>query len=130
MPTTLANAGPSSLPVRTESRAKANLRKPEMAASIAERYRVRVGLAIRRARNIRGWSLKEFAAQMPLMDGGDRDERQIARWESGDERPHFDALLAIEDDTFGDALVMAFAELRTSVEVETIIRVQIKRRAA
>ena len=130
MASTLPNALSSSLPVRTEIRAKANLRKTEIAPSMLDRYRVRVGAAVRRARNIRGWSLKEFAAQMPLPDGGDRDERQIARWESGEERPHFDALLAIVDETFGDALVMAFAELRTSVEVETVIRVQIKRRTA
>lgn len=74
-----------------------------------------VGKAIQRAMSLRGWSLKEFAAAV------DRDERQVARWLNGEERPQFDAMFARED--FRQPLVLALAELAGPVfEIETTVR--------
>ena len=65
--------------------AKADLRKAEM-----DDHRRRIGAAVARAIALRGWTLKECAAAVG------RDERQIARWCSGDERPQLDAIRAVE----------------------------------
>lgn len=89
--------------------AKANLRKADM-----RDYRVEVGAAITRARGIVGWSLKELAGKL------DKDPRQIARWEEGHERPHMDALLALDD--FRWPLTQCIAALDERNEVVTTIR--------
>jgi len=81
-------------------------------------WREKVGRAIERAVQGRGWSLKEFAAKV------ERDERQIARWFSGDERPQFDVLFALPE--FQQPLVVALASLAGGVEIETVVRVAIK----
>jgi ribosome-binding protein aMBF1 (putative translation factor) len=47
--------------------------------------RVRVGLMVRRCRALSGLLLKEFADELK------RDERQVARWESGEDRAQVDA---------------------------------------
>jgi ribosome-binding protein aMBF1 (putative translation factor) len=100
------------LPVKADKVAKADLRKAE-----TQDFRVSLGAAIRRARLRSEWSLKELAGEL------DRDERQVARWESGDERAHWDALFAIEG--FRQRLIIALAELGgASVEIETIVRVR------
>jgi DNA-binding transcriptional regulator YiaG len=86
---------------------KADLRKPEI-------WRI-VGGAVERTRVLSGLSLKEFAARFG------RDERQVARWISGEERPQVDAVFACE--ALRSWLVIALAELAgPAVEVETVIR--------
>lgn len=68
-------------------------------------------------RTVRGkLSLKEFA------DLIGRDERQIGRWEKGEDRPQFDAIFAVRD--LRGPLVIALAELSQTVEVETTIRIR------
>lgn len=96
--------------------AKAERRtSPESGA--AREWRARVGRVVDRARQLRGWSLKELAAAV------DRDERQVARWLTGEERAQFDVLGAVE--SFRQPLFLAFAErLGQSVEVETVVRVR------
>lgn len=97
--------------------AKADLRKAETTA-----WREELGRAIQRAISLCGWTLKECAAQIR------RDERQLARWISGDERPQLDTLFAV--DAMRQALVIALAELAgAGVEVETTVRV-VRRRVA
>jgi len=92
--------------------AKADVRKPEMFD-----FRAQVGGAIERAASLVGWSLKELAGKV------DRDPRQVARWIDGSERPHFDALFAVEE--LRQPLVVAFAEMAGhGVEVETVVRVR------
>ena len=113
MPSTLATRPASALPVKAENRAKADLRKPEVACA----YRRRVGQAVERARLLRGWNNDELA------DKVNRDERQVARWQTGDERPQFDVLFSVNDDLFRNALVIAFAELGTGVTMNTVINV-------
>ena len=79
--------------------------------------RAQVGAAIRRAANLVGWSLKELAGAV------NRDERQVARWIAGAERPQFDALFAVE--ALRQPLVVALAELAgDGVEIVTEIRVR------
>lgn len=92
--------------------AKADLRKAEKGD-----WRISVGQAIQRAQSLCGWSLKEFA------DKVGRDQRQIARWITGNERPQFDALMAVEE--FRQPLIVALAEMcGAGVEVETVVRVR------
>ena len=89
--------------------AKADLRKAEVP------FKERIGQAITRARALRGWSLKELAGAL------DRDPRQIARWEKGMEPPQLHALFALAD--FQQPMVIAFAELVQTIEIDTILRV-------
>jgi transcriptional regulator with XRE-family HTH domain len=92
--------------------AKADLRKAEL-----EDWRGYIGQAIERMRMLSGLSLKEFAARL------DRDERQIARWIAGTERPQFDVLFA--DEGLRQALVIALCELAGGgVEITTQITVR------
>lgn len=84
------------LPPKAEKPAKATLR-------LSDPSRVLIGRAINRARELRGWSLKEFAGQC------DRDERQVYRWQTGEDRPHLDVLFAL-DPVFRQCLIIAFAE--------------------
>jgi DNA-binding transcriptional regulator YiaG len=110
----------ASLLLRTENglrpSVKADLRKPEM-----DGYRALLGAAIKRARLRQEWSLKELAATLA------RDERQVARWEDGTERAHWDALFAI--DGYRLELIVALAELGgAAVEVDTVVRVKRERR--
>jgi len=80
-------------------------------------WRLAVGRAIDRVKG--QLSLKEFAALVQ------REERQVGRWLTGDERPQFDALFAVE--TLRRPLVIALAELAGEVvELETVIRVRRK----
>lgn len=95
--------------------AKVDLRKAD-----DEDWKAEVGHAIERVKNMTGLSLKEFA------DAMDRDDRQVARWIAGVERPQFDALFAVE--RFRQPLVIALAELIDhGVEVQT--HITIRRRA-
>jgi hypothetical protein len=92
--------------------AKAGL--PEVRKTDLEPWRVRFGGVVRIVRGT--LSLKEFA------DAIDRDERQIARWESGEDRPQFDAIFAV--DRFQAPLIAAMAGLSECVEVETVVRIR------
>lgn len=72
------------------------------------------GRAIERARQLRGWSLKEFAG------AAQRGERQIARWMDGTEHPQLDTLFAIV--SFRQPLIVALAEIAgLGVNVRTTI---------
>jgi ribosome-binding protein aMBF1 (putative translation factor) len=88
--------------------AKADLRKAEVAD-----LREQIGRGIERARLLSGMSLKEFA------DAIGRDERQIARWITGAERPQFDAIFAVKE--LRGPLVIALAELSGTVDVQTTL---------
>jgi len=98
----------SEIPTRM---AKADLRKAEMPD-----WRAQIGTAIERARLLSGLSLKQFA------DAIGRDERQIARWIVGTERPQLDAIFTVRE--LRGPLVIALAELSQTVEVETTIRIR------
>lgn len=103
---------PRRLPETARTTAKADLRKAE-----SERLRSVIGRAIDRARQLRGWSLKELAGAV------DRDERQVSRWISGEERPQFDALIAVE--SFRQPLIVAFAEIAgEGVTISTTIEIR------
>lgn len=91
--------------------AKADLRIPDQ-----EAWRGRIGDAIERTRTLARLSLKEFADRIG------RDERQVARWIHGAERPQFDALFAVPG--FRALLVQALAELADGVQVETHITIR------
>lgn len=92
--------------------AKANLRKAETGD-----WRAEVGHAIERVKNMTGLSLKEFA------DAVGREDRQVARWIAGTERPQIDAIFAVA--SLRQPLIVALSELAgVGVEIETVIRVK------
>lgn len=97
--------------IRHSRMAKADLRKPEMAD-----WREQIGRAIERARTLACCTLKEFAALIG------RDERQIARWIAGTERPQMDAIFGVPQ--LRGPLVIALAELAEEVRVETTITIR------
>jgi ribosome-binding protein aMBF1 (putative translation factor) len=93
--------------------AKADLRKAET----PDAWKTDIGLAIERVQKRSGWSLKEFA------DKVGRNERQVKRWMTADERPQFDALFAVA--ALRHLMVLALAELAgEGVEVTTEIRMR------
>lgn len=118
MASTVAPGRPSPHPELPEmarkSIAKAVLRKADATPEV----RQQVGRAIARAGSICGWTLKEFAAYVG------RDPRQLARWISGVERPHFDALFAVPE--LRQPLVQALSEL-AGADVEINIKLRVAR---
>jgi transcriptional regulator with XRE-family HTH domain len=103
--------------------AKAGIRKAEEADRDLRKaendgWKERVGKAIERTRTLATLTLKEFAAQVG------RDERQVARWIDGTERPQIDAIFAV--DHLRGPLVIALAELAHDIEVITEIRIRRK----
>lgn len=79
-------------------------------------HRQLIGAALERARELRGWSLKELA------DHVHREPRQVARWIDGTERAQMDALFAVE--SLRQPLIVAFAEAAgQGVEVQTQITI-------
>lgn len=89
-----------------EKMAKADLRKAESNDA---------GQAITEARNVLGWSLKEFSGV------ANRGERQLARWEEGTEHPQLDTLFAIV--VFRQPLIIALAK-RAGLGVQTTITIR------
>lgn len=112
---TLGHSAKSTLPVRAEKFAKADLRKPDTAE-----YKQKIGATVERARTLRAWTLDELSGKVQ------RDPRQVARWIKGDERTPFDLLFAIDDGRWRNALVIAVAELGTGVEIGVEIRLPLK----
>jgi len=102
--------------------AKAVLRKADK-PTMGE-HRIKIGAALERARTLRGWNLDELATAIG------RDSRQIARWITGEERPHFDALFAVDDWRFRNALITAMAELGSGVVIDTVIRLRLTKEQA
>jgi len=89
--------------------AKADLRKAENNDA---------GKAIERARQLRGWSLKEFSGAV------NRGERQLARWIDGTEHPQLDTLFAAE--SFRQPLIVALAESAgVGVDVQTVVTIRL-----
>jgi ribosome-binding protein aMBF1 (putative translation factor) len=90
--------------------AKADLKKvdPEWIAL--------VGAAVSRAFQLAGLTQKEAAAAL------DRNPAQVSRWCSGQERPQFDVLFAVE--ALRVPMVIALAGLIDGVAVETTIHVR------
>lgn len=101
------SAGHRLLPETTDRIAKADLRKAETD------WKQALGGVIARVQGT--WSLKEFAALIG------REERQVKRWMTGEERPQFDLLFAVE--ALQKPLVIELAKL-AHVEIETVIRVR------
>lgn len=79
-------------------------------------WRARVGAAIARAFQLAGLSQKEAAAAVG------HDQAQVARWLSGQERPQFDALFAVE--ALRAPLVIALAALAEDIDVTTTITIR------
>jgi len=106
------------LPDTTAGMLKADLRIPE-----GPDWRRDVGRALERTRLLAGFdSLKTFAAAIG------RDERQIARWITGAERPQLDALFAVP--TLRQPLVVALAELAQADGIDIVTQITVRRRIA
>jgi ribosome-binding protein aMBF1 (putative translation factor) len=72
--------------------AKANAEKADIARITAEiDWAAELGRAVHRAVSLLGWSQKEAAARLNV------DERELAKWLSGERRPQFDRLFAVKE---------------------------------
>jgi len=105
MASTLPNTADARLPERSEKPAKAGLRNPE------NPYRV-IGEAIAITQKLSRLAPKEFAAKVG------RDERQVARWMTAEERPQIETVFAVVE--FQLLVVQAFAELAKPARPEAI----------
>jgi hypothetical protein len=124
--------GDSRLPERADAPAKASLRKPETSAKPDLRnaeqrqaHQAVIGEILEDALVLMGKTrLKEQAVFF------NRDERQVARWINGTEVFRFADVWAIE--ALQPFLVAALAEScrRDLVEIEMVIRVRARRKAA
>lgn len=101
--------------------------KPEMVkvrldSATARNVRRDVGKAIERACSLVGWSKKELAGRLAGEDGNiDAWVVKLHRWMSGEERPHLDALLSVEE--FCQPLLLVLTkEFVQGAEVTTEIR--------
>lgn len=94
------------------SLAKADLRNPEAVPDVE--WRQRLGGAAREVRGAR--SLKELADVFAC------DDRQIARWERGEETPQWHRYFAAG---YGEAVLLAFARaIGSAVEIDTVLRLR------
>jgi len=94
--------------------AKADLRKAENWSEI--------GQAIERVRTMHKLTLKQFADALSTEDQP-RDERQVAKWIDGKERPQLDVVFAVP--AFRPSVVIALAEMAgEGIEVTTHISVR------
>jgi hypothetical protein len=111
------------LPETVRAQAKADLRKPKSTTFVD--YRARVACEVV-CPVLAGLDLKEITALIEQATGRVVNERQIARWKTGEERPQFDALIAVE--RFRQPLVIAWAKFieGAGVEVETVVRLRLK----
>jgi DNA-binding transcriptional regulator YiaG len=92
--------------------AKAGL--PDVRKADVEAWKTEIGRVVRRVRGAQ--TLKEFAAAIA------RDERQVARWEEGKERPQFDAIFAVR--AFRGPLVLELAALAEDAQIVTTISIR------
>jgi DNA-binding transcriptional regulator YiaG len=97
--------------------AKADLRK-------AENW-LHIGQAIDRVRSMHHLSLKEFADALST-DDQPRDERQVAKWIEGKERPQLDVVFAVP--TFRASVVIALAEM-AGADIEVTTHISVRRTA-
>jgi hypothetical protein len=96
--------------------AKASLdrvRKADTGVDIEPNRRA-VGRCLELAAASLGWSLKETATAL------DADEREVAKWYSGERRLHHDRIIAVPD--LYDAFVLQQAALSRRIERETVLR--------
>lgn len=115
MPSTLRDE--SSVPLRelpetAKSMARAHLRKAETVD-----YRAEIARLVLSVTGHLG--LKEVAALIKQHTGRTIDERQLARWKDGSERPQFDALCAVPE--FQVPIAVGFARI-ARMQVETVVR--------
>ncbi len=94
--------------------AKADLKK-------VEALRRAVGNAVERARRAIGWTQDQLAGEIAtVLEREKFDTGQLAKWESGKERPQFDVLFAIEPIRW--PLIESISQLDPTVEVVREIR--------
>lgn len=93
------------------AQAKHDGRKPDTAPESA--YMALIGAAIQRAVRKVGWSNKEAAAKVGV------DDAEFGKWLSGNRRPHFDKLMAL--DALRWPLICALADcLEVAEEIVTL----------
>lgn len=88
--------------------------RPRMAKAVLRK--AEIGKAIERTRTLCQLTLKEFSSAIG------RDERQIARWIAGTERPQLDTIFAAEE--LRDALIQALAEQSDRIQIQTVITIR------
>jgi hypothetical protein len=106
------------LPETATATAKADLRKPKTFIDYREKLAREVVEPV-----LRGLTLDEVSGLILEATGRDINTRQIARWKTGEERPQFDAIVAVE--RFRHPLLIAWAQfIGAGVEMETVIKIR------
>jgi len=107
---------PTPLLVTEKPRKQAKASLPAIRKTEIERLWVKWGGCIDEVRGVFRLTLQEFAAELG------KDERQVARWITGQERPQLEAVLAV--DRFQGPLLIALARSAKGVEVDTVIHIR------
>lgn len=107
---------PTPLLVTEKPRKQAKADLPAVRKAEIERLWVKWGGCINEVRHTFRLTLQEFAGEL------DKDERQVARWEAGTERPQIEAVLA--KPRFAGAMLIALANVEHGVTVDTVIHVR------
>ena len=81
-----------------------------------ERLWAKWGGCIGEVQGVFRMTLQEFAAALQ------KDERQVARWIAGQERPQIETVLSVE--RFAGPMLIALARVESGVEVDTVIHVK------
>lgn len=107
---------PTPLLVTEKPRKQAKAALPDVRKAEIERLWVKWGGCIDEVRGVFRMTLQEFAAAL------EKDERQVARWIAGQERPQIETVLA--KARFEGPMLIALARLSSGVEVDTVITVR------
>lgn len=107
---------PTPLLVSEKPRKQAKASLPDVRKAEIERLWVKWGGCVAEVQHAFRLTLKEFA------DALEKDERQVARWIAGQERPQIEAVLAVPK--FAGPMLIALARVEQGVEVDTVIHVR------
>jgi hypothetical protein len=107
---------PTPLLVTEKRRKQAKAGLPDVRKAEIERLWVQWGACIDEVRGVFRMTLQQFAAKLG------KDERQVARWIAGIERPQIEAVLAV--DEFNGPMLIALARSASGVYVDTVIHIR------
>ena len=107
---------PTPLLVTDKPRKQAKASLPDVRKAEIERLWVKWGGCIDEVRGVFRMTLQQFAGEL------EKDERQVARWIAGQERPQIETVLAVE--LFQGPMLIALARSASGVAVDTVIHVR------
>src|SRR3990167_971448 len=116
MATLVQSSLPTPLLVTEKPRKQAKASLPAVRKAEMERQWLKWGACVDEVRGMFRLTLQQFAAEVG------KDERQVARWIEGKERPQIETVLAV--DRFQGPMLIALGRSAYGVEVDTVIHVR------